>query len=77
MTVWYAGWNEDLQDYTRMHGQQNIKFIQTVCTLMPRMYFKHQMAGYNFKRGIIGENTNTYLTTNKERKWHWIGHTLL
>jgi hypothetical protein len=43
MTVWYAGWNEInkytkknrapsclyLQDYTRMHGQQNIKLIMS------------------------------------------------
>jgi hypothetical protein len=29
MTVWYAGWNE--QDYTGMHGQQNIQFQSLYC----------------------------------------------
>jgi len=29
MTVWYAGWNE--QDYTGMHGQQNVKFQCLYC----------------------------------------------
>jgi len=43
MTVWYAGWDETekncapswhyLQDYTGMHGQQNMIFFWYTCLL--------------------------------------------